>query len=77
MRGAPSSAYCLGMAGHIRTLQKCRKCGRPFPKDLLCPSCLTRPTRLFIDIWYQGSRLKLYTDPYGFPLDSQARAEQL
>lgn len=65
------------MAGHIRTLQKCPKCKRPFPKELVCPSCLTRPTRFFIDIFYQGTRQKIYTDQYGFPLDSLARAEQL
>ncbi len=65
------------MAGHIRTLQKCPKCKGPFPKDFLCPHCLTRPTRFFIDLWWRGERLKLYTDPYGFPLDSLVRAEQL
>jgi integrase len=75
LTSAPS--YYLCMAGHIRTLQRCRKCGKPFPKELLCPTCLTHPTRLFIDIWHRGERLKIYTDPYGFPLDSLARAEQL
>jgi integrase len=62
------------MAGHIRTLHKCPSCGKPYPKELVC--CNTRPTRYFIDLWWQG-RLKIYTDPQGYPLDSYARTEQL
>jgi len=62
------------MAGHIRTLQKCPNCGENYPKDLVC--CNTRPTRYFIDIWWNG-RIKIYTDPYGYPLDSHARTDQL
>lgn len=62
------------MAGHIRTMQKCPTCGKPYPKELVC--CNTRPTRYFIDIYWRG-RLKIYTDPMGYPLDSYARTEQL
>lgn len=64
------------MAGHIRTLQKCPKCKKAFPKELVCPECLTRPTRFFLDIWWQ-KRHKIYSDPYGRALDSLAAAEQL
>lgn len=64
------------MAGHIRTKQSCPKCGGGFGKDLICPTCQTRPTRYFIDLWWQG-RLKIYSDPQGYPLDSLARTEQL
>jgi integrase len=65
------------MAGHIRTLQRCPNCGGKFSgPQLTCPTCLTRPTRFFVDIWWRG-RIKIYTDPRGFPLDSYAAAEQL
>jgi len=76
LTGNRPGLHFLCMAGHIRTLQKCPKCGKPFPKDLVCPECLTRPTRYFIDLWWQG-RIKIYSDPYGRPLDSLAAAEQL
>jgi integrase len=65
------------MAGTIRTLQKCPKCKGKYPVSLICPSCLTQPTRFFIDLWHQGDHLRIYSDPYGFPLDSLARTEQL
>lgn len=65
------------MAGTIRTMQKCPRCGRGFPKELVCTACQTRPTRYYIDLWYQGERLRIFTDPAGFPLDSFIRTEQL
>ena len=65
------------MAGHIRTLQKCPGCAGKFSgPGIICPTCLTHPTRYFIDLWWRG-RLKIYTDPQGYPLDSYARTEQL
>jgi integrase len=65
------------MAGHIRTLQKCPGCRGKFSgPGITCPTCQTRPTRFFIDLWWRG-RLKIYTDPQGYPLDSYARTEQL
>jgi integrase len=70
----PVYGFTFCMAGHIRTLQKCPTCGKPYPKELVC--CNTRPTRYFIDIWWKR-RLKIYTDPQGYPLDSYARTEQL
>jgi len=65
------------MAGHIRTLQKCPKCREKFPVNMICPTCLTQPTRFFIDLWHQGEHIRIYSDPYGFTLDSLARTEQL
>jgi hypothetical protein len=65
------------MAGHIRTLQKCPGCAGKFTgPGLTCPACQTRPTRYFIDLWWRR-RLKIYTDPQGYPLDSYALTEQL
>lgn len=65
------------MAGTIRTMQRCPNCKDRFPKDLVCPTCQTRPSRYYIDLWYNGERLRIFTDPYGYPLDSLARTEQL
>ena len=67
----------LCMAGTIRTMQKCPRCGTAFPKSLVCPECRTAPTRFYIDLWWKGERLRIFMDPYGFPLDSLARTEQL
>jgi integrase len=65
------------MAGHIRTKQSCPKCQGKFQgQPLTCPTCIITPTRYFLDLWWRG-RLKIYTDPRGFPLDSWAAAEQL
>lgn len=73
----PHYRYDLCMAGHIRTLQRCPKCRGKFKgTPLQCPNCLIHPTRFFIDIWWHG-RLKIYTDPAGYSLDSYARTEQL
>ena len=71
------SGHYLCMAGTIRTMQKCPKCRGSFPKSLMCPTCLTQPTRFYLDFWWKGQRIRIFTDPYGFPLDSLARSEQL
>lgn len=44
---------------------------------MVCPTCLTQPTRFFIDLWNGGEHIRIYSDPYGYPLDSLARTEQL
>jgi len=49
----------LSMRGQLCTWQKCPKCGRPFERtviaatlaELICPTCLTRPTRYYLDIY--------------------------
>lgn len=64
------------MAGHVRTLQKCPQCKRPFPKELVCPTCQTRPTRYYIDWPWKGERLRIFTGTDGYPFDSLARAER-
>jgi integrase len=73
---APPVHY-FSMAGNIRTEKKCPACGQRFPKALVCPTCQTRPNRYYIDLWWQGKQLKIFKDPYGYPLDSLARTEQL
>jgi integrase/ribosomal protein L32 len=75
--GSPITRGELCMAGKIRTLQKCPKCHQKFPTNLICRDCQTHPTRYFIDLWYRGDHIRIYSDPYGYPLDSLARTEQL
>ena len=67
----------LTMRGKIRTKEKCRKCGKAFKQTLqglICPDCLTRPEKYFIDILGKKKlgekRLKIYSDKSGTPLDS-------
>jgi integrase len=67
----------LCMSGNIRTQKRCPRCEQKFPKELVCPTCQTRPSRYYIDLWHNGQRLNIFTDPYGYPLDSYARTEQL
>lgn len=73
-------ATSLCMKGTIRTLEKCRSCGQPFGltgRGLECRRCKTFPRRYFIDFWWQGQRLKVYTGKDGHALDSWARATRL
>jgi integrase len=58
-------------------MQKCPKCHGKFPKTFVCHTCLTQPTRFYIDLWYQGERLRIFSDQWGFALDSMARTEQI
>lgn len=72
----PSQDRGLCMAGKIRAYQKCPKCGGKFPDELICPTCRTRPTRYYLDIWWKG-RLRIYRGTDGKLLDSWERADQL
>jgi integrase len=67
------------MKGTIRVREKCPICGGPFEyvnKKLgyICKPCKTIPTRFYIDIFYQGKRVRLFSDKTGQVLDSYARA---
>lgn len=67
------------MKGTIRVREKCPTCKGPFEyvnKKLgyTCKSCKTIPTRFYIDIFYQGRRVRLFSDKSGQVLDSYARA---
>jgi integrase len=67
--------------GTIRTKEKCPRCSGDFlhlPRlGFICPDCQTRPTRFYIDLFYSGQRIRLFTDKNGFPLDSYERAFQV
>jgi len=61
--GGPSMAGI----GSIRTKQKCPKCkGRygygGLNSGLVCKKCLTHPTSYFIDLYWKGKRLRLFSD---------------
>lgn len=65
---------------HIRTKEKCPRCKRNFqetPVGLICPKCFTIPRRYFIDLSWQGRRIRLYSDKQGNPLSSFEQAKQL
>jgi len=69
------------MPGVIRCKGKCQNCGEEFkhlPKlGYICPGCQTTPKRFFIDLWYQGKRVRLFSDKTGQVLDSYQRAQTL
>ena len=66
------------MSGAIRTKERCSICNSPFihlPRvGLRCRNHRKeRPLRLFIDLFWRGKRLKIYSDKDGYPLDSYDR----
>lgn len=69
------------MKGKVRAKGKCGVCSGNFEHiagtTIRCPIHKTVPERLFIDIFYNGKRLKLYTDRHGQVLDTYARALHL
>ena len=71
----------MPMPGVIRSRGKCQKCGGEFkciPKlGYICPECQTMPKRFFIDLWYQGKQVKLFSDKTGQVLDTYQRAQTL
>ena len=61
----------LSMAGKIRTKERCPRCGGKFQGEpLWCPDCKTHPRRYFLDLFWKGSRYKLYKDKDERPLTS-------
>jgi len=69
----------LCMKGEIRTKQHCPKCGGKFqniPRTLICPACLTIPTRFYIDIYWK-QKYKIYSDTDGRPLTSYELAHRV
>ena len=72
------------MKGTIRPTSRhthCPTCGKRFthvPKlGFICPNCQTIPRRFYIDLWWQGRRLRICSDRLGQPLDSFERARRL
>ena len=68
----------LCMAGAIRTKQVCPKCKGKFQGEPLhCPTCLTIPTRYFLDVPWKGERLKIYSGKDDHPLAHWEGAQRL
>jgi integrase len=74
----PIYGFNFCMAGTIRTKQKCPKCGGKFSGEpLCCHTCLTIPTRYFLDVPWKGERLKIYSGKDGHPLAHWEGAQRL
>lgn len=69
------------MKGAIRAKGYCPVCQGSFTEvkklGYICPQDKTTPQRLFIDLFYRGQRIKLYSDKQGQVLDSYQRALSL
>lgn len=69
------------MRGVIRTKGHCPVCQGNFTEvkkfGFICPTDKTIPQRFFIDLFYKGERIKLYSDKQGQVLDSYQRASNL
>ncbi|MGC2433217.1 MAG: tyrosine-type recombinase/integrase [Desulfobaccales bacterium] len=75
---SPDYGFYFCMAGRIRTKQQCPKCGGKFEGEpLRCNTCLTIPTRYFLDVPWKGDRLKIYTGKDGHPLAHWEGAQRL
>ncbi len=64
----------------IRTKERCPRCKGSFretPLGLVCPRCFTTPRRYFVDLCWEGERVRLYSDKRGNPLSSWEQANQL
>jgi integrase len=69
------------MVGTIRTKEKCPVCQGPFahiPKlGFLCGDHKTIPQKVYIDLSWQGKRVRVFSDKQGQVLDSYQRALNL
>ncbi len=67
------------MKGAIRSLEKCPRCGGKFQenlKGLRCGKCKTIPSRLYIDFWWQGERIRIFQNKDGEPFYSYEMASR-
>lgn len=75
--------HCGGgdMVGTIRAKGVCPVCAGKFSEvkklGFVCPTCKTVPSRYYIDLFYQGKRIRLFSDKQGQPLDTYQRALNL
>lgn len=72
------------MKGNIRPISRqvrCPKCGKKFqhfPKlGYVCFECQTKPDRFYIDLFWDGRRVRICSDKSGQALDSYNRASNL
>jgi len=69
------------MKGNIRAKGVCPVCKKKF-KHLLklgyvCNKCKTQPIRYYIDLYYKGRRLRIFSDKSGQSLDSYQRTKNI
>ncbi|MFN3396021.1 MAG: tyrosine-type recombinase/integrase [Thermodesulfovibrionales bacterium] len=76
----PDSEGKMPLPGKIRSKQKCPVCSRAFlhvPRlGFICSEHKTQPTRFFIDIFWKGQRIKVYSTRSGRILDSYQIAHE-
>ena len=69
------------MKGTIRAKGRCPKCDKDFIHirriGYACPDCKTTPSRFFVDLFYKGQRIRIFSDKQGQVLDSYQRAINL
>jgi integrase len=69
------------MKGTIRVKENCPKCKKPFQHfnqiGYLCPECKTVPKKFYIDLFWKGERIRLFSDKQGQTLDTYKRAQNL
>ena len=69
------------MAGHIRAKGRCPVCGKMFaeiPKlGFLCLEHHTVPKRFYVDLPWNGERIRIFSDKTGQVLDTYDRADRI
>jgi len=70
------------MKGSIRAKGSCQKCDGSFELvnqrlGFICPICKTTPNKFYLDLFYKGTRYRLFADKQGQPLDAYRRALNL
>jgi len=69
------------MKGHIRAKGNCPVCQAVFKEvkrvGFICPTCQTTPKRFYVDLPWEGERVRIFSDMTGQILDSYDRAETI
>lgn len=69
------------MKGTIRAKGNCPECEGSFKEakkiGFFCPRCKITPTRFYIDLFYKGQRIRIFSDKTGQVIDSYQRALNL
>ena len=69
-----------GKTVRIRAKGKCPRCGKRFSETILgflCPKCQTVPKRFYLDFWWRGERVRIFSTRSGEPLSSFEQAKRL
>ena len=67
--------------GTIRARGLCPKCRKKFPEipgvGYVCAEHETIPKRLYVDLFWKGKRIRIYSDKTGLVLDTYSRAQEV